>query len=265
MPETPKHPRGELQDLLDGRLDSAAQAEVEQHLNGCDSCRRELDLLAQAKAAAATLPEVPEELERGILAALDGEDLSARISSGRQVHFVRWPRWAAAAAVAAAVAAAIFIVLDPEEPLPNRVAAEFTSYQEGGLRLDFESASAIEIETYLKSRNLPFRTRVIDLGMMSYALVGAVEHRVGDTAIAFMPYSGPAGQTLVCQMFEGRVEDLPKADEIRETDDFTFYIYRRDGVTLAFWQEGEVTCVLASDIDPELLIELAVAKAMKAA
>jgi hypothetical protein len=34
-------------------------------------------------------------------------------------------------------------------------------------------------------------------------------------------------------------------------------------LTLVFWQEGAVTCVLASDIDPEELAQLAFAKAVK--
>ncbi len=54
----------------------------------------------------------------------------------------------------------------------------------------------------------------------------------------------------------GSPEDA--ADLVQET-------YLRAYRTFSNWQEGDVTCVLASDIDPELLIELAVAKAMKAA
>ena len=42
-----------------------------------------------------------------------------------------------------------------------------------------------------------------------------------------------------------------------------FRIYRSGGVTLVFWQEGSVVCVLAADGDPEQAIQRAYAKAVK--
>ncbi len=63
-------------------------------------------------------------------------------------------------------------------------------------------------------------------------------------------------------MFLGRPEQLPEADEVREHNGIRFHIYRKDGVTLAFWKEGSVLCVLVSDIDSEELIQLAFAKAV---
>jgi hypothetical protein len=43
----------------------------------------------------------------------------------------------------------------------------------------------------------------------------------------------------------------------------SFLIYRRGALTLVFWQEGDVICVLASDIAPEAAVALAFAKAVK--
>ncbi len=36
-----------------------------------------------------------------------------------------------------------------------------------------------------------------------------------------------------------------------------------NGLTVVFWQEGAVTCVLTSDISPEEVVQLAFAKAVK--
>ena len=50
---------------------------------------------------------------------------------------------------------------------------------------------------------------------------------------------------------------------LRENKGIRFYIYRVNGLTAAFWQEGAVTCVLTSDIASEEVIQLAFAKAVK--
>ncbi|MEE2777853.1 MAG: hypothetical protein VYE73_13950 [Acidobacteriota bacterium] len=226
----------------------------------------QLQALRRAKIAFASVSPPPPDLNERIRAALDEEDAGgeeAEVVPIRQPLYRRRGLWLA---VAAAIAA-IFIVtlLPPSQTVPERVAEEFRSYQGGELALDFESSSAPEIESWLAQRSLPFHARVIDLGMMSYLLAGAHEHVVGDLRLALMPYTGAGGRTLVCQMYAGRLEDLPASDEVRETDDFTFHIYHHDGVTLAFWQEGDVVCVLASNIDSGELIELALAQAMVAA
>lgn len=76
-------------------------------------------------------------------------------------------------------------------------------------------------------------------------------------------YRGEGNKILVCQMYEGNAEDLPGDPQLRRNEGITFSIYRKEGETLAFWQEGSVTCVLASDIAPEEVIGLAFGKAMK--
>ena len=68
---------------------------------------------------------------------------------------------------------------------------------------------------------------------------------------------------MLCQMFEGTLGELPEPDETREHDGIRFRIYHREGLTLSFWQEGPVICVLVSDAGSEQVIQLAFAKAMK--
>jgi len=64
-------------------------------------------------------------------------------------------------------------------------------------------------------------------------------------------------------MYEGQLADLPRSDDEREHNGITFRVYRAGTVTLVFWQEGPVVCVLASDADAEAVIQLAYAKAVK--
>ena len=63
-------------------------------------------------------------------------------------------------------------------------------------------------------------------------------------------------------MYEGRLAELPAADETHREKGFDFHVYTREGVTLVFWQEGELVCVLAADLPAAEVLALAVAKAM---
>lgn len=65
-------------------------------------------------------------------------------------------------------------------------------------------------------------------------------------------------------MYEGQLADLPRSADVREHNGITFQVYRAGALTLVFWQEGTVICVLASDADAEAVIQLAYAKAVKA-
>jgi hypothetical protein len=64
-------------------------------------------------------------------------------------------------------------------------------------------------------------------------------------------------------MYEGHLASLPQPDDVRDHDGIRFQVYREGKLTLVFWQEGEVVCVLASDAEAESVIQLAYAKAVK--
>jgi hypothetical protein len=81
-------------------------------------------------------------------------------------------------------------------------------------------------------------------------------------ASALFSYRRADGRRLVCQMFEAAASVLPVADEVRQHNGFTFHVYRRERMTLVFWQEGRVLCVLTSNLPREEVTALAFAKAM---
>jgi hypothetical protein len=64
-------------------------------------------------------------------------------------------------------------------------------------------------------------------------------------------------------MYEGSVSDLPDPIERRTNDSIDFYLHREGELTLVFWQEGGVVCVLVGDGDPEAVLGLAFAKAVR--
>jgi hypothetical protein len=119
------------------------------------------------------------------------------------------------------------------------------------------------MEQFFTQEGIPFRTRVFDLGMMNYRLLGGRVHELVTRKSAFFVYSGKRNAILVCQMYLGRVTELPAGAVRRESKGIPFYTYRVKNLSVAFWQEGPVTCVLTSNIDPEELLQLAIAKAVK--
>jgi anti-sigma factor RsiW len=268
MMASSNHLGDELQDFLDGRLAEPNRARVEEHLSTCAQCRREIGALRWIKnEALGQLPmeEVPDALASRVGATLDGVDTEAR-GEGRVRRYSRRPvRWAASAAlvVAAAALAFFFVSRSSSASLPELVARDFVAYASGGVPLEVTSRDPRVIEAFFAHSSIRFETRVFDLGMMRYDLIGGRVHHLGDRVSALWVYRGADGRLLLCQMYEGTVAELPPADETRKNNGITFLVHREGNTTVVFWQEGDVVCVLASDAAPEAVIQLAYAKARK--
>jgi len=267
MPTPPKHFKDEIQDLLDNRLDAAARAEVERHLETCDECRRQFEALRWTREVAAKRfapVEAPAELREKISRALRSEERPRHARIVRP-HFRR-PKLAAALGVAAILLIAIGLVVvftaKPRNPL-EIAARDFRDYKTQKLPLELKTDDGKQMETFFAAHGVWFNTRVFDLGMMNYRLIGGRVQRVRDEPRALFVYQGPADQILVCQMYAGTVAALPAGAVERENKGIRFYIYEKKDLTMVFWQEGTVVCVLTSDIGAEQVIQLAFAKAMK--
>jgi len=147
--------------------------------------------------------------------------------------------------------------------LPSEVAQDYRNYKTDKLPLMLKTEDVKEMEKFFSEEGIPFKTRVFELGMMNYRLLGGRTHKLITRMSAFFVYRGKGDDILICQMYPGRVTELPAGAVQRENNGIRFYVYRVKGLTLTFWQEGAVTCVLTSDIDPEELLQLAFAKAVK--
>lgn len=265
MSDTASHFGATLQDFLDGRLDAARQAEVLAHLEGCPQCRGELEALRWVRdVALKQLPseEVPAALAARVASALHAAD--ARTGRATRTVSRRWGRWAGAGALLAAAAVALLLLSPRTGDLADAVARDYAAYSTGRLALGLRSSDGAAVESLFARGGIAFRTSVFDLGMMQYRLVGGRVHRLRGRPSALFVYRGPEGRVLMCQMFEGLLADLPRTDDVREHNGVTFRVYRAGALTLVFWQEGGVVCVLASDAESEAVIQLAYAKAVKA-
>jgi len=274
MPLETRHFKEEIQELLDNRLNHEARLKVEQHLESCEECRREWEALRWTKDIAwrERAPEsVPAKLEENILAALALEDDR---SSAKTVPLRIWRRrrrailaYGFVLLVGVALALSYFIFrtqLRKAPDLPSAVARDYRNYKTEKLSLMLRTGEAEEMESFFSERGVAFNTRVFDLNMMNYHLEGGRVHELIGRQSALFVYRGEGNKILICQMYPGQALELPASGAIlRENKGIRFYIYRVHGLTVAFWQEGAITCALTSDIDPEEVVQLAFAKAVK--
>lgn len=260
-----RHFDEELSELVDNRLDGAARAEVEAHLAVCPECRARVDALRWLKSslvAGRETGDAPAELRARIHGALDDEDRrrTARIWTSTP--------WLVAASVVLLVAAAAFYFVSrrPGVPTVEAVAQDFQAFRAERLALDLKTAKPQELEEYFRRRGIPFPARVFDFGMMKYDLVGGRVHEQAGRPAALYAYRASAGSlddVIVCQMFPGSLSELPTPAVVRHHKDIAFHVFRSGELTLVFWQEGDIICVLTSGGDPETVVQFAFAKAVK--
>lgn len=256
----------EIQDALDGRLEPAVLARHRDHARSCEACAERWRAFEAVKRQTAQLasPEVPAALADGISSALDAEDRRARAGGRRN-------RWLALAAGVTGLAALVGLGTRLATR-PNRVAADlpaaavqdFRDVRSGRLKLALPTSDPVALERHLAAQGLGFPTRVFDLAMMKQSLLGGGEGEVGGRRSALFAYRGEDGALVVCQMYPGTLAELPAPTRRREHEGIPFQIYDAGGLTVVFWAEGDVMCVLVGDGPPDAVVALAFAKAMKA-
>ncbi len=255
-----------LQAYLDGRLSDAQRVALERELAENAAARSELDALRRVSEAArrALAEPVPEGLLDRIRGTLDVEDRESdesrvdTTSGGVSRRF-----WLVAAAAVLGLALLTFVLRPSPEPLPSAVAQTMLDYERGRFALELVTADVAELERFFGRRGIRFSTRVLDLRMMQFELVGGTVHELAGRPTVAFAYSGPAGLQVLCQMYEGSLDELPPTADIRSHGGIEFRVFEVGRVKLAFWREGDLICVLASTGDLEGLVGLAFAKAMK--
>jgi anti-sigma factor RsiW len=268
MADPANHPSELLQDAIDGRLDPSQRAALEAHLATCDRCRREMTALRWTKTQlAATVPGVDPSVDFAgqLRRTLDEEDRQSSGTTGQlPTRSARRSSVAYWLAAAAAVIALVWIANRSEVPsAPAQAAADFRAFSSGSTPLEVRTADPATLEARLRAAGLPFAARVFDFGMMKYSLTGGGLHRFLGRPSALFAYRSADGRGVVCQMYQGQVTELPPAIERRRQNDIDFLVYREGKLTVVFWQEGDVLCVLVADGDAEAAIRLAYGKAVK--
>ena len=273
MSDHSRHDLDELSEYLDGRLTEPRRREVVERLRGCAQCRDAEASLLWAKGQARRLAgaDVPAGLEAVVQARLRLPTSSAEegaVPASARATRRRYQLTVLAAAAVLFVGLAFVLWrlgLPPPISLPEAVADDVRSRAAGELVLAVEASDARRLETFLADQRLGFETRVLDLGMMGFALRGGSAGLLAGRPSALMVYRETAtGHEVLCRMLSEGLAALPPPEETRQHDGIPFQVYHLGEVTVVFWPEGRVLCALAGRGEPEALIQLAFAKAMKA-
>ncbi|HZI66391.1 MAG TPA: hypothetical protein VFF17_07485 [Thermoanaerobaculia bacterium] len=161
------------------------------------------------------------------------------------------------AAVAVGVIAVLVLSRRTSETPPVSAVRDWSRIASGRLHLDMRSKIPAAVSGFFRERALPFRVEPRTLALPGYQLVGARVHSIGGRTSALAVHRDARNKIVVCQRFEGRVEELPRPDRIfvRGAGKVQVYRSRRGGAV--FWQEGGVIRSFASDVSEKELVRLA--------
>jgi anti-sigma factor RsiW len=252
-----------LDELLDGRLAPEHRADVLAHLDACPECREAWDALRALRATLRALPPVsmPDGLDASIRESLQREPLPAPPGPRRPVARRVVALWAGLAA-AALLLLGIYVTRAPALSLPEAMADAFVRDASGPPAVDHATADAADLQQFF-DRHLSFPIHVIDLTMLGYSLAGGRVDRVAGRESSVFVYRAADGRTVLCHMVKGAATELPPAASRVARDGIEFFVYQFGQRTVVVWAEGDVLCALTSDLPPDAVLELAVAKAVK--
>src|SRR5712692_2049656 len=184
---TEEHFDLELQDLLDGRLAPAERARVQAHVDGCARCQAELEDVRRGRELARrglSSADLPPGLLGDLLKRIDAATPSAhRAALGRR-RFLAY----GAGAVAAGLLAVVY--LRRRRDLPSEAIEAYQAFQAGGRSLEVTTSDPAVLERFFQT-HLAFRTRVFDLAMMNYRLIGGRTDQLSGRETALYMYASP--------------------------------------------------------------------------
>lgn len=254
--------------LVDQELHQAERSALEAHLEECSGCRLAFeDELALKR-------KIRQAGERMYAPAL----LRSRILSDRRIFpenrglARRWlenlglrsPLYQAGLALAFLV-----LLILPTYYLSNRISqpvtlAAFETYDlftQGKLPLERTSSDEI-VRRLTQAVDGHFHPMGYDLSVMSLEPVAGVVREIRGRKILVVIYQGEGG-SLLCYTFLGSEADAPpNAARFFDPDTkMNFHAFSRAGINAVLHREGEVICILASEMPMDELLALARSKA----
>jgi anti-sigma factor (TIGR02949 family) len=255
--------------LVDHELPEPERALLETHLHECADCRTALAAeraLKQAIHSTGAQLRAPDALRARIL--LDPRIFPAQGRSARRWRDYLWPmppalRPALAVAMLLAVALPAYYFIDyRREPVAVAALESYDLFLQGKLPAR-RAANAGEIaEQLTRAVGGRFHPMGYDFSAMDLRPVASLVREIQGRKILVAIYQGPHG-AIFCYTFLGSEEDAPPnaARFFDSEKKLNFYAFSRGGVNAVFHREGEVVCILASEMPLEKLLTLTRSKA----
>lgn len=255
--------------LVDGESRGAERALLEAHLHECADCRSALATeraLKQAIRDSGTRLRAPVALRTGILSDRRIFPEQGRTAKGWREHL--WPmppvlRPALAAAIVLLIALPAYYLADfRREPITVAALETYDLFLQGNLPTR-RAEDADEIVAYLsRAVGGRFHPMGYDFSAMDFRPVAGSVRELQGRKILVAIYQGPRG-AIFCYTFLGSDDDAPpNAARFFDADKkINFYAYSRGRINAVFHREGEVICILASQIPMAELLAVTRSKA----
>ena len=255
--------------LVDQELRDPERSSLEVHLTECARCRwarEEERALKQAIRRAGQGILAPDELRDRILS--NPRIFPAKSRSARRWRDYIWPmphmlRPALAIALILAFALpTLYWFKERSEPIAVAALETYDLFLRGELPVQ-RAENSNEIEAQLTSAvGGRFHPMGYDLTAMNLRPVAGFVREIDGRKVLVAIYQGQGG-TLFCYTFSGSEKDAPPnaARFFDAAKKINFYAFSRDSVNAVFHREGEVICILASEMPMDELLALAKSKA----
>jgi anti-sigma factor (TIGR02949 family) len=254
--------------LVDGALPHPETASLETHLEACANCRRFLNeerALKQATRRIAERVQAPESLRAKIVST--AQIFPERNSSKSWRDFI-WPltlsyRPALAGALVVAVVFSVFYFFGhKKEPMAIYALESYGAVLRGELPVR-TAANPDEIAEQLTRKvGRRFRPMGYDFSAMDLRPVAGLAREIQGRELLLAVYRGK-GDAIFCYTFIGNEDDAPAtAARFFDPDKkINFYAFSMGTVNAVLHREGEVICILASEMPMDELLALARSKA----
>ena len=238
---------------LDGEFEEGDRALLEEHLAGCDGCRRLVAFESSFKhglKARLKRPAAPPALRQRVLSALDRADAAGDGPVPRL-----WRRAMPVAAVlAAAAAVAVFL------GTPARNAADGAPLVEDAIRAHEKnypievSGNEEKVKVFFAGR-VPVPVRPPHLGHPGAALVGARHGHLRGRDAAQIVYQVDSSSMTVTIFDAGglRLDSLPRS---RRVGTHHLYTGTARGYNVVLYEDRGVGYVFTSDLDEDRMVDL---------
>lgn len=244
-----------LSPYLDGELESPKAKGIKEHLETCESCRGELNLMLQIRNSlrqAAASAKAPPLLKEKIM----DETRQTR----RPVFIPRWSFAHAAGLVAVLLFASILIFnywsLDKDSfsDVVETLVRYHAAYETGKRSLAIKSSDSQNIRSWLEEQ-LGFKTLIPHAAFAGYRLKGADTFEQEDRKFAYLKYlrNGKVIGYVIFKDFTFSV-DLPETIDMGE---IKLYVGKENETNFAVWKKRGLVYLLFTNENRSELLEYA--------
>jgi hypothetical protein len=255
--------------LIDQELDQPDRLLVEAHLAECPACRiafQEERALKERIRAVAERVHAPDHLRSKVFS--ESQIFAAKNRSSRKSlrgltlrsHFMRVA--IAAALLLPLILPVYYVWHRSNEPMVLSALETYERVARGELVIQKRDASAEIVRELTRAVGARFHPMGYDLTAMNLWPVAGLVREINGRTILIAIYQGPGG-LLLCYTFLGSEEDAPpNAARFFDPDKkMNFYAFSEGKINAVLHREGDVICILASEMSMDALLSLTRSKA----